>query len=552
MTRVPFLLAASAAGALLLVGSAQAQLGAPPVPPGNPITPSKTLLGKALFWDEQLSSNNQVACGTCHFPTAGGSDPRTLENPDARHPGFDGVLGNFGDVSGSPGVPLRAADGTYVADPVFGTEPQVTDRKAPSVVDSAFFTLSFWDGRAEEELRDPLTDQVVMASGAALENQVLGPPLYEVEMGHLGRDWGDVVARLEAAPPLGLAWDVPDALANWIGDRSYPQLFQEAFGTPDITPVRLAMAIATYERTLVSDQTPFDDWLAGDGNALSTLEFQGLSAFIIPGRCDECHTFPLLADDDFHYTGVRPAEQDEGRAKITGLPEDVGLYKTPSLRNVALRAPYFHDGSAETLFETVDFYVRGGDFTHTNLDQFIFEVDYTPLDEVAVVAFMSRPLTDPRVRDGKPPFDRPRLYSESARAPDPFGGGSAGTGGFVPRHLALDPPMLGNPEFTFGMADGLAGQPVLLALDAFAAPPGTTYLGTPIHVALSPHLALVAHGVLLGSGAGDGYTSATAEIPDEPAFAGAELIAQWFVLDPGAASGWAASPGLRITFFAPR
>jgi len=347
-----------------------------PVPAGNPITAAKTRLGMSLFWDEQLSSTRTVACGSCHIPASGGSDPRSGENlPASRHPGPDGIFGTGDDVVGSPGVPRSDAHGLYLFDPSFGLSPQVTARKANSSINAAFAPELFWDGRATTEFRDPVSGNVVLASGAALESQVLGPPLSEVEMAHVGRGWQDVTARIGSATPLALAENVPASLADWIGRRSYAKLFDEAFGTPDVTAVRIAMAIATYERTLVSDQSRLDS------GTLNPQEQQGRQIFNSPqSRCRACHSGPLFTDDQFHYTGVRPAQEDVGRQAVTGLPQDRGRFRTPGLRNVGLREPLFHNGRMATLEDVVDFYNRGGDFNAPNKSPLV-----VPLPDLEVV-----------------------------------------------------------------------------------------------------------------------------------------------------------------------
>ena len=117
----------------------------PPQPAGNQSTVGKELLGKALFWDEQLSSTRTLACGTCHRFGSGGSDPRTT----AMHPGPDGVYGTFDDIQGSFGVVQHDQNGNYVAEPLFGVERQVTGRKAPSPINSGYVADMFWDGRAD-------------------------------------------------------------------------------------------------------------------------------------------------------------------------------------------------------------------------------------------------------------------------------------------------------------------------------------------------------------------------------------------------------------------
>ena len=248
-----------------VMGQGPQPLGPPPVPPANPITAEKAQLGKALFWDEQLSSTGTVACGTCHKPRSGGADSRPLGGTVATtHPGGDGIYGNGDDVFGSPGVPLTIADGTYLRSSTFGLYEQVTGRKAPSSLNSAYSPVLFWDGRALGQFSDPVTGNVLISQGGALESQILGPPVSSAEMAHVGRDWNQVASKIEASRPLALADDIPTELALWMGERDYPTLFQEAFGTPDVTPARIALAIATYERTLVADQTPFDDDLAGN------------------------------------------------------------------------------------------------------------------------------------------------------------------------------------------------------------------------------------------------------------------------------------------------
>ncbi|MCP5111583.1 MAG: hypothetical protein GY953_12190, partial [bacterium] len=225
-------------------------------------------------------------------------------------------------------------------------------------------------------------------------------------------DWDEVALAVESAAPLALADEIPEPLAAWIAGRDYPALFEEAFGTDEVTPVRIAMAIATYERTLFSNQTPFDAFLGGNGGALTTQESLGLLQFL-GTTCGSCHSGSLLTDNNFHYIGVRPAGEDEGRFAVTGNPGDLGSFRTPSLRNVALRSPYFHNGRFETLMEVVDFYNRGGDFDAPNKDFRIQPLGFSQPEKEALVAFRRRPLTDPRVATGSPPFDRPVLFSES-------------------------------------------------------------------------------------------------------------------------------------------
>src|SRR5205085_4513516 len=130
----------------------------PPVAPlGNPVTAAKAFLGKALFWDEQLSSTRTVACGTCHFATHGGSDARAIiGNPRSTNPGADSIFGTADDVFASPGVISNNSDGTYNFAALYGFHEQVTGRKSRSYVDAGFAPVLFWDGRATGTFTDPI------------------------------------------------------------------------------------------------------------------------------------------------------------------------------------------------------------------------------------------------------------------------------------------------------------------------------------------------------------------------------------------------------------
>jgi len=514
---------------LALASAASAQAGGlppVPVPVGNPITPDKANLGKVLFWEEQLSSARNVACGTCHLPEQGGSDPRTTAF--GRHPGFDGLFGTADDVHGSPGVVRRLAGGPYDLDALFGLDPQVTGRKTPSMINAAFAPLLFWDGRATGTFTDPLTGVVVLGANAALESQAAAPPTSDVEMGHVGRGWGDVAAQLAGATPLALAESVPSALEVWIAGRSYPELFQQAFGTPDVTPARVLLAIATYERTLISDQSPFDAFLAGVPGALTPQEQRGRQVFLGPGNCVPCHGGPLQTDQLFHHVGVRPRFEDLGRGAITGQPIDNGRFKTPSLRNVGLRAPYFHNGSKATLEEVVAFYDRGGDFTPNQ----IAPLGLTAQQQTDLVAFLRGALTDPRVAARTAPFDRPTLWSESStHRSTPVGTPSPTLGGSLPRLIADEPCKAGNPTLTLAIDGGPGGRLAVLALDLAAHPTGIPYRGGTIWLGLTPAMRAVHVELLHGIGEGNGWDSTTLAIPATVPLVGSDVVLQWFVLE---------------------
>ncbi|MEL7059142.1 MAG: cytochrome c peroxidase [Acidobacteriota bacterium] len=501
----------------LLAGTAFAQLEAPPSPPGNPLTPEKARLGKVLFWDEQIASTRTVACGTCHFPETGGDDPRSATSPLALHPGADGTFGTSDDVLGSPGVPRNPGNGSYTLDSTFGFAPQVTRRRTSSSINAGYSDTLFWDGRAGDEFRDPLTDEVVLASGAALESQAVGPPADSIEMGHDGRDWNDVIARIGASRPLAVASHVPTQLLQWIDGRTYAQLFQEAFGTPEITAARVAMAIASYERTQFTNQAPLDAFILGDNMALSPLEQQGRNVFNA-SSCDRCHQGPLLTDNDFHFTGLRAQAEDLGRAEVTGLMEDRGRMRTPSLRNTELQAPFMSDGSFATLEEVVDFYDRGGDVDAPNKDPFVRELNLTAQEREALLAFLRRPLTDPRVAAAQPPFDRPRLYTESGRVPS-----IEMPAGVEPRIVAHEPPLLGNPSFTIAVFDAPEATEALLVVDAQDPGPTRPASGSFAFETVA----------LETDGQGGRVGSVSLAIPNDANLVGQEFFARWYVTPSG-------------------
>jgi len=516
-------------------------LNPPPAPPGNPITAAKAYLGKTLFWDEQLSSTRTVACGTCHFAANGGSDSRAIiGSARSTNPGADGLFGTADDVFASPGVISNNNDGTYNLSAIYGFREQVTGRKSRSYIDAGYSNSLFWDGRATQVFSDPIGGGIVLANGAALESQVLGPPVSSAEMAHAGRTWNDVAVRVTNSKPLALTPFIPNGLRDWIGGRSYPELFEEAFGTPEVTPVRIALAIATFERTLYSDRTPFDQSVAQIA-PLTAAETRGQGVFN-QSRCNVCHAGTLFSDNQFHNIGVRPQFEDSGRFQVTGNPNNIGEFRTPSLRNVGLRGPYFHDGHFATLEEVVDLYNRGGDFNAPNIDHnLIRPLNLSPQQKSDLVAFLRGALTDPRVVAGAAPFDRPTLYGESNRVPQIIGSGTPGAGGNVPRATAIEPPLAGNASFTVGVSNALGGAQAVLVIDSNDPGVGPAIPATGSFARLNIQLS--------GSGAGQGYGSASLLIPANPALIGTILFGRWFVRDANAAGGVAVSPAFKFTIF---
>ena len=245
-----------------------------------------------------------------------------------------------------------------------GVGGQKGGRNAPTVFNAAYYTTQFWDGRAP-----------------SLEKQAEGPVENPVEMAH----------TLEGVEKKLTA------------DASYRAAFEKAFGPGPITYEKVEKAIASFERTVVSGNSPFDRYYyAGDTKALSKAAQRGLEVFrdSEKGDCAECHTIgekhALFTDNEFHNIGVGvklvlggvPELTDQGRFDVTKNEADRGAFKTPSLRNIAQTAPYMHDGSLKTLKEVVDLYVGGGN-SNPHLDKEIQELDFLSGRERAdLVAFL--------------------------------------------------------------------------------------------------------------------------------------------------------------------
>lgn len=252
------------------------------------------------------------------LPKQAPSSPNNPTSPEKVKLGeklfFDPILSGDDSLScASCHDPDRAfADGKRVSTGAGGA--QLT-RNTPTLLNVGFFESFFWDGRS-----------------ASLEDQALAPIEAENEM---DQDLEQLVDELAEAP-------------------EYVALFKRAFGGGP-SAGRVAMALAAYERTLVAVDSPFDRYLAGEDDAISDFAKEGWEIFQRNG-CDRCHSGPLFSDG--RYYRLSAAGSDVGREAVTGNPEDRFRFRTPTLRNVAETAPYFHDGSAETLFDVVSFYYR--------------------------------------------------------------------------------------------------------------------------------------------------------------------------------------------------
>lgn len=254
------------------------------LPPNNPMSTDKVELGRTLFFDLRLSSDNTVSCATCHFPQAAFSDNRQV----------------------ALGVGMAAGD-----------------RNSPTIINRAFSREQFWDGRAgslEEQLKLPLINpkEMAMSSHELLVSKVAGIKGY--------RSW-------------------------------FKRVFAREVNMDD-----LARAIAAFERTVVSGNSRYDEFKAGNQQALNEAEKRGLALFEGRARCTQCHSGPNLTDEKYHNLGVDWDNNrvDLGRYKVTGDEQDIGAFKTPTLREVANTAPYMHNGAFATLQEVVTLYNRGG------------------------------------------------------------------------------------------------------------------------------------------------------------------------------------------------
>jgi cytochrome c peroxidase len=325
------------------------------MPPGNPQTAEKIALGQKLFFDGRLSADGTVACSTCHDPARAFTDGRPTS---------------------------------------IGIQGRVGQRNSPTVLNALYNKTQFWDGRA-----------------GTLEEQALQPIINSAEMGQPSLD--AAVARIAA-----------------IGE--YQQAFQRVFGRAPNAP-DLARALASYERTQLSFDSPFDHFIAGDTNAIDDPAKRGWEIFNTRGNCNKCHALTEdkrdptnFTDNDFHNIGIgiirhnvvalarqaqrlinsgdaaavdQAAIQSDmsalGRFLVTKKqPDDIASFKTPNLRNVLVTAPYFHDGSQETLWDVADHYNKGAGLQNPYLDQDIQPLALAEGEIDDLVAFMAS-LTSP-------------------------------------------------------------------------------------------------------------------------------------------------------------
>ena len=262
-----------------------------PAPEDNPTTDARIELGKMLYMDPRISSTGTVSCNSCHNVMEGGDDSRTFS------------MGVHGKTGG---------------------------RNAPTVWNSAFHSVQFWDGRAN-----------------LLEDQAKGPVTNPVEMGM--KDIEQAMDKVRAIP----------------GYRPY---FEKAFGKDSMTVDNAAKAVAAFERTLITPNSAYDQYVKGDKTAMTAQQVRGMETFAATG-CTSCHSgaafngpkmefgkgfyakFPTFADNA--YNKKYDLSADKGREEVTGNKADAHMFRVPTLRNITDTAPYFHNGSVNDLAEAV-------------------------------------------------------------------------------------------------------------------------------------------------------------------------------------------------------
>lgn len=249
-----------------------------------------------------------------------------------------------------------------------GFQSMILERATPTIVNAAYNHLQMWDGRKR-----------------SLEDQAMGPLEADVEM---NMNVNAFVAWLQS-------------------NDDYRAAFAAAYPGEAISADTVSRAIAAFERTVVSNASPFDKWVEGDRRAMSADQVRGFAVFLDPekGNCAVCHAAPNFTDDGFHNLGLASFGSDEpdlGRFHERPLGLMKGAFKTPTLRDVSLTAPYFHDGSAATLTEVIDHYERGGEVT-SNLSPNMKPLALSARDKSDLLAFLSALTTEHR------PFVLPTL-----------------------------------------------------------------------------------------------------------------------------------------------
>jgi len=285
-----------------------------PAPKNNPITKEKISLGKKLFFDPILSRGNNISCMTCHNPLKGWSDSDTV---------------------------------------AIGDKGRKGERNSPTILNSAYQYIYFFDGRAK-----------------SLEEQALGPIESHVEMN----------------------LDPTEAVKKLQNNSLYREMFKTAFPNEKITTATLAKALATFQRTIVSGESRFDKYVNGDKTQLSKEELNGFYTFNKKANCTICHSGFNFSDQSFNNIGIN--NEDLGRGKVKKRTIWNGAFKTPTLRNISNSAPYFHDGSAATLKEAVAFCAKGSRDKKGDISKILIDKHLSEKEIIEIVNFL-KTLSEP-------------------------------------------------------------------------------------------------------------------------------------------------------------
>jgi cytochrome c peroxidase len=284
-------------------------------PADNAPTKLRIELGRRLFYDNRLSDNQTLNCGSCHVLSAAFTDGRTTS------PGSHGQEGL---------------------------------RNAPTLANVAWMKRFMMEGGVP-----------------TLETQALAPLHDSVEMG---------INMMRAVERLN-------------GDPLVVELGRAAYGRDSIDPFVITRALACFQRTFMSGDSRYDRFVQGKKDQMKEQELRGMSIFFSEQtHCSECHSGVFFTDMDYHNIGLEEEYADEGKARATHREEDVGRFKTPTLRNIQLTAPYMHDGRMASLEEVIAFYNTGGNF-HRNKDERVHPLGLTDEQQADLLAFLTT-LTD--------------------------------------------------------------------------------------------------------------------------------------------------------------
>lgn len=328
----------------------------------NPPNQAKILLGRYIFYDKALSLDNSTSCASCHAPSQGFADQG--------HATSKGVFGQSGD------------------------------RNAMALVNVAYSSHLIWDGRFK-----------------TLEDHAIAPILHPKEMGN----GSDRPKETEESPYGGKPTNNDTLLLfqsmrgekgssgvnEFVKKSTYATLFKAAYGDSVITLPRIARAIAAFERTMISNQSPFDEYGRGNKAALNDYAKRGLALFLDKTKtnCASCHSGTLFTDNKMHSNGLyKYYEKDKGLGAFTKKSSDDGVFKTPTLRNVGVTAPYMHDGSFTDLEQVIKHYRTGGAH-NTNQDALIKPLNLSDQDVADIAAFL-KSLTDTKFMTN-PAFSNP-------------------------------------------------------------------------------------------------------------------------------------------------